>query len=399
MRRPWPASIHFGILVVLALAACASTTPTNGPPSSQEGDADLPLERAVLAEAVTPHWGATPGRPLLDDWGEVPAILDAGRLAVLLGEVADGPGGAWHRSWVAPDPASFPGDFFAWVPAQMDGRPVLQGQPIPDCPGAATIETIAPLLAPDRIRCFGSQPLEFETKTWLPASWSRYDVDPAWFGQSQDPTGAIALYDPKAPHRPPEPSISWIDARVAPGVEAPPFDFVVIVDGQFGHPESEGCKRTIDLEGWVPRPPAGSGVPPEVPADSARWCRQQFVVTGWETALGPEGRPLDPRTPQLHRSPIPPPGIPVACGGVGMPPLLVRINPARVDPVWIEAGAATNVLPFFGPEFRLELDGEPRVTAPNGVTIVDGDVIDPDRGRTGLNVCPGGDTVGFSVAH
>ena len=174
---------------------------------------------------------------------------------------------------------------------------------------------------------------------------------------------------------------------------------VVAVDGQFGHPESAQCARTVNFEGWIPRPPAGSGVPPEDPADSARWCRQQFVVTGWEIVLGPERRPLDPSTPQLHRSPIPPPGIPVGCGGVGMPPLLVRINPARADPVWIEAGAATNVLPFFGPEFRLEFDGEPRVTAPDGVTIVDGDVIDPDRGRPGLDVCPGGETVGFSVAH
>lgn len=358
----------------------------------------MPLERVILSEPVTPHWGAEPGRALLDDWGEGPTLVDEGRLAVLLGDTADGPGGPWARTWIASDPSSYPGDYFAWLPTRVEGRPVLLTEPAPDCPDGPTVAAISPLLAPDRLRCFGADALQFEAKTWLPVTWSRYDVDPAWFGQSQDPSGAVTLFDPQAPRRPPDPSIDWIDARLAPGVEAPPFDFVLAIDGQFDHPDSERCRRSVDMEGWVPRPPPGSGVPPEDAADSVRWCRQQFVVTGWEAVLGPEGRPLDETAPQLHRSPIPPPGIPTGCGGVGMPPLLVRIDPSRLDPVWIEAGEATGVLPFFGPEFRLELDGDPRVSAPNGVTIVDGEVIDPDRGRPGLDVCPGGDTVSFSVA-
>jgi hypothetical protein len=37
-----------------------------------------------------------------------------------------------------------------------------------------------------------------------------------------------------------------------------------------------------------------------------------------------------------------------------------------------------------------------RVRAANGVTLVDGEVVDPDRGKPGLAVCPGGDSISFN---
>ncbi|HEV8490324.1 MAG TPA: hypothetical protein VGQ58_11115 [Candidatus Limnocylindrales bacterium] len=146
-----------------------------------------------------------------------------------------------------------------------------------------------------------------------------------------------------------------------------------------------------------PRPPPGAGLPLESREDSARWCRQQFVLSGWEVMAGPEGRPLDPARPQLHRSPLPPPGVPVACGGVGMPPLRLRIDLDRLDPVWLDVAGGSRSLAFFGPEFLVEVGEEPRITTPGGLVLIDGDVIDPDRGRPGLAVCPGGSVVAFSV--
>jgi hypothetical protein len=120
-------------------------------------------------------------------------------------------------------------------------------------------------------------------------------------------------------------------------------------------------------------------------------------LSSWTVLNGPEGRPLDAAKPQLHRV-IPPPGVVSSCGGVGMAPLRIRIDMARVDPVWIESGNARDVVPFFGPQFRLDLAGQPRITAPGRLAIADGDIIDPDRGRPGLLVCPMGDTVSFEVA-
>jgi hypothetical protein len=81
-----------------------------------------------------------------------------------------------------------------------------------------------------------------------------------------------------------------------------------------------------------------------------------------------------------------------------MPPLHVRIDAEQAEPVWIEPGGKGRSMVFFDPEFRLELAGEPRVTAPNGVVLVDGAIVDPDRGAPGLSVCPGGDIVSFSMA-
>jgi hypothetical protein len=44
---------------------------------------------------------------------------------------------------------------------------------------------------------------------------------------------------------------------------------------------------------------------------------------------------------------------------------------------------------------RLVLGDLPAVVGPNGVVLVDREVVDPDRGKPGLPVCPGGQVVGF----
>jgi hypothetical protein len=140
-------------------------------------------------------------------------------------------------------------------------------------------------------------------------------------------------------------------------------------------------------------------VPAEAPADSAQWCREQFVVSAWQALLGPEGRPIDPADPQLHRREYRlPPGQVLACGGVGMPPLTMRIDPTQIDPVWIDLPGGRRSMPVFGPEFRIRLD-PPRVESTTGVTLVDREVVDPDRGKPGLWLCPSGEVVTFDIAQ
>jgi hypothetical protein len=138
-------------------------------------------------------------------------------------------------------------------------------------------------------------------------------------------------------------------------------------------------------------------MPVEAAADSVQRCREQFVVTSWQALLGGEGRPIDVRDPQLHRREYRvPPGMGLSCAGAGMQPLTIRIDPSQVDPVWVESafGRSTAV---FSDDFRIVLD-PPRVQSSTGVTLVNGEVLDPDRGKPGLALCPGGESVWFAVA-
>jgi hypothetical protein len=163
------------------------------------------------------------------------------------------------------------------------------------------------------------------------------------------------------------------------------------VTGRFDDASAAGCRRTLANGG------AGIGLPDEAPADSVTWCRQQFVVSGWEVVLGSEGRPFDPRDPQLHRRELAPPaGVPLGCRGVGVPPLTIRIDPSQVEPVWVETPGGHRSVAVFGPTFRLA-DNPLRVEAGNSAALVNGDVVDPDRGKPGIAVCPGGDVVSFDV--
>jgi hypothetical protein len=170
-----------------------------------------------------------------------------------------------------------------------------------------------------------------------------------------------------------------------------PLGLYLRVTGHFDDPTAADCTRAVAV--GVP----GRGVPVEGQSDSVQWCREQLVVSAWQALLGPEGRPIDPRDPQLHRREFRiPPGVLLACGGVGMPPLTIRIDPTQPDPVWIALPGGRQSVAQFGQEFRVLLD-PPRVQSTTGVTLVDGEVLDPDKGKPGLSICPGGEVVTFDV--
>jgi hypothetical protein len=239
--------------------------------------------------------------------------------------------------------------------------------------------------------------MTFDARSWLPGTVPTYDVDPAWYGTNGDPAGTTSLFEPGRPAfgpgaiTSPQAAGAWIDARVPPAVGRLPVGVLLRVTGRFDDPTAAGCRRVLANGG------ASIGLPVEAPADSVTWCRQQFVVSGWRVVLGSEGRPFDPADPQLHRAElVPPPGTPLSCGGVGMPPLTIRIDPSQPEPVWIETPGGRRSVAVFGASFHIAADPL-RVQATNGASLANGEVVDPDRGKPGIAVCPGGSVVGFDV--
>lgn len=398
------------ILVVLAalVGGCATSV---APAPSARPDVAIPslapvalpgaalgFERATLLEPLVPRLGATPDGPEMRSQPDgIPEALDRGRRVVLLGDPQPGPGGEWVRVWVEPSLQVSPGDFYAWLPTARDGREVLGRIDPVACPELATIQTLAPLVQQDRLRCVGDREVTIDGRTGQLGAVPMYDVEPAWYGMNAAPAPTVLFdagpirFGPGAKTQPGG-NGGWLDAKIPPGVAALPIGFFVRVSGHFDDPTAATCRRRI--AGALP----GQGPPVEAAVDSVQWCREQFVVSAWQALLGPEGRPIDLADPQLHRREFrPQPGVLLACGGVGMQPLTIRIDPGQIDPVWVESGKErSRSLAIFGDEFRLLLDPV-RVQATTGVTLVDGEKVDPDRGKPGLAVCPGGETVWFDV--
>ena len=405
----WPSRAVAGRLVVtvaalMAIGACSSIPQPSAPltptasltPAALKSGA-IGVARATLVEPLVPIVGDRPDGPeMRSEPDGNPAALEKGRKVVILGAPQPGPRSPMVRVWVEPSTEVWPGDFYAWLPTIDGVRQTLQLIEPARCPAEATIQTLAPLVQQDRLICAGSTTVTIDARSGQLGSVPLYDVDPAWYGTNAGPATA-ALFDPgparfgPAATLSPEAAGAWIEPRVPPDVPLLPFGLFLRVTGQFDHPSAAGCRRAI------PNAIAGMGLPAEAAAESAQWCREQFVVSAWQALLGPEGRPIDLADPQLHRREFAvPPGARLACGGVGMPPLTVRIDLAQPDPVWIETPGGHRSMARFGPEFHLRSDPV-RVEATNGVTLVSGEILDPDKGKPGLALCPGGDVISFDV--
>ncbi len=385
-----------GALVLVACACSSTPTPAPVPSAVQLHVAARGLPRAIVTDSFFLRADGPDGPELRDDLGHR-LVLDPGRFAVPLGDPQPGPGGSWVRAWIAPSLTVWPGDFTAWIQLSNRGLPTVQLVDAPACPTEATIRSLAPLTPPDRLACAGSTRLTFEARTWLPGTVATYDVDPAWYGTNLDAAGTTSLFDPgpigfgPGATVTPDQAGSWIDARLPPDVPRLPVGVLLRVTGQFDDPTAATCHRTL------PNGFASMGLPVEAAEDSVSWCRRQFVVDEWQPVLGSEGRPFDPADPQLHRNEfVPPPGAAMACGGVGMPPLTIRIDPTQVEPVWIELPTGRRSVARFSSAFRL-LPNPTRVQATDGATLVDREVLDPDRGKPGIVICPEGDVVEFDL--
>jgi hypothetical protein len=120
-----------------------------------------------------------------------------------------------------------------------------------------------------------------------------------------------------------------------------------------------------------------------------------MVIEQWTPLLGPEDRPIDPGNPQLHRHPA---GNGV-CEGVGMGPLVFRIDPAQLDPVWLEPAGGNSrfrIIPNFGPGFRAAFTPDLVILdAANQVVASDGTPVNPDGKLAGHSICATGRAVLF----
>ena len=293
------------VVTLVLLSACAPSDPAasaRGPdavdprlvpsvPEPVRGQG-MVTDRTTVVVSVEPQWEpGSGGIGMSDDWGEHPVLLEPPvPVSVLAGPVTVD-GEEWYQVYVLPDSMRWPSDFSAWVPATHDGADVLDVPAPTDCPDAEAGQ-IGALSPTGRVACFGDQTLRFAARSWLGGHWVPYEVEPAWLGTSIEDTRTVSLFEAGGGEfpRPPDPRILWIDARVPPDIEMPPFDVTLLVEAQFDHPEARDCRRTRDRSGPPPQP-ATAGLPDE-PADaSGTWCRGQLVLTGWDLLLGPEGRP------------------------------------------------------------------------------------------------------------
>jgi hypothetical protein len=165
-------------------------------------------------------------------------------------------------------------------------------------------------------------------------------------------------------------------------VEVPPIGFVIELTMHAADPAARSCVRTVNSD----------EDPPERPQDSVRWCASRLVADRWTAKLGPEGRPIDPAHPQLHR--IEGSGV---CSGVNSGPMTFRMDPMALDPVWLEGTGGYRLIPRFTDKFQPAF--EPDFVIVNGAGVViarDGLRINPNEGSmTGAYLCPTGVSVDF----
>jgi hypothetical protein len=229
------------------------------------------------------------------------------------------------------------------------------------------LSTLAALDPFSRARCQGAATFTIEGRTWEAVLPVWYDIQPNWLGPWTGP-GPYSVSLRKA---------GLVDVRLPPGLEQPPLDITVQADVHVADAASAACQRS-DSDQWLPV---------ESPEDSRLWCAVQLVMERWEPLLGPEDRPFDANSPQLHR--FEPSSV---CGGVNMGRVTFRIDPSRLDPVWLEATPGGQpILAWFGPDFRVAFEPDLVVVDTAGHVVArDGLPVDPEGRLAGHFLCATG---------
>lgn len=391
------AGVVAAIAAVLGVAVVAwllAPGPASAPPADPDGAAPaaLPATRPAVVLLSVPFHKAPAGPVIRDEFDENDELARVGQVVTVLEDRVVPGSGQWVRVFVEVDPSAWPGDFFAWLPVTASGRPVLEPRDVPPCPETLDLAGLAPLSPSDRLRCAGGDPMTLDARLVFASGYAAYDVDPAFFGGREDRTAVVGLADAdRVWGLSADTSGPWMDAVVAPGVAVPPIDVDARVTGRFDHPAAAACRRTYTAPAFDPPAPPDAGMPPEVPADSAAWCRGRFVITGWTITAGPERRAPVAGEVQLHRT------FGGACAGVGMDgPLVFRINLAEPDPVWIaRPGDALRIIPRFSNRFTFVRDPEPGISDGAGLVIRDGTAFDPNLALAGHGICPSGGEISF----
>jgi hypothetical protein len=406
MRR-W---VTGAIALAVVLSGCVGRGEPAIDPIRASGSPQTPSElsdaragaRATLLETVVPQWEPGPeGRQMVDEFGENVYPLEAPAELLILEQrlAADVP---WLRVYVLPNQATSASDFFTWIPAtDAYGNLILAVHGPEECPETETIEAIASISILARARCFGDGELTLEGVTWFGGESDYQKVEPSWLGSDFAKPSSVGLYAAREERGFRLMQLPSINVHVPPDVPLPPQDFGVRVHGTFNHAAAAACTRRVNREIFGPVPP-DTGLTDGTPGESEQWCRGLFVATSWEIVTGPEGRAIRSDDVQLHRWPYED-GM---CAGVGMGQMVFRIDPAELDPIWLETrpgeigpGEGFRVVPFFGKDFRVRTDPELVVLAPapdHTVIAREGQPLDPDAPLFGYSVCPMGEVVSIT---
>jgi hypothetical protein len=190
--------------------------------------------------------------------------------------IVDGPtragGEDWYRIQWQPTPTydGIPG----WMPATIDGHPVVQ--PVaPRCPSSvADVVDLVDLVAAERLACFGDRPITLGPVTLrdLPDKTFPATGSPTWLAGS----ATIAMFGSAGPQGVDGPLL----VRAGPDLATLPLDTWLEVTGHFDDPAAAGCQRS-----WTGD--AGSTPSPETPAEQVLSCREQFVITAVRTVPAP----------------------------------------------------------------------------------------------------------------
>ena len=371
---------------LLAWTTAGEARPTPPAVADQDPDRARAARPATVLQSVPFH--RAPGGPAIrDEFGENEELTRAGQLVTILEEQVVPGSGQWVRVFVEVDPNAWPGDFYAWLPVAANGKPVLEPQEVVDCPADLDLDTLAPLVPSDRLRCAGDKPVTMEARTVFEAGYCGLPRGSGVLRRARGPVGR---------HRP---GAARGGTRDAPGHDGSMAGRRRCARG----PGAAGGRgRPADR---AVRPPCCGSLPPHCRDPGLRspapgrcraaargtggqrgLCRRRFVITGWTITAGPERQPPVPGQVQLHRSLFG--GV---CAGVGMDgPLAFRIDLAQPDPVWIErAGGALRIIPRFSNRFSFVKDPEPGISDGAGLVIRDGTTFDPEIGFAGHSTVRG----------
>jgi hypothetical protein len=349
--------------------------------------ASIPKVRLANVDVDTPVSGSAGGPPLLDAQGNPITVSTRMPLAVFEGPVSAG-ADIWFRVSPLSNPFSGPADYVAWLPF----HDVHRAQTItfldpPMCPDGDGISVLAALDPYSRAACLGAASLTFTGWTWDRRLPTWYRIAPAWLGEQNgavDSTISLSNRGPRDDQG--AAAFGSFELQLPPGLERPPFEFQVEANVHVADPAGATCVRTPDESALVPL---------DDPRDGHLWCTTRMVIEQWTPLLGPEDRPIDPGNPQLHRHPA---GNGI-CAGVGMGPLVFRMDPGQLDPVWLEpagGGMQFRIIPNFGPGFRAAFTPEFVILdAADQVVARDGTPVNPDGELAGHSICPTGRAVIF----
>ena len=315
---PWSGRSLALTLVVLVLAACSGAPATSStPPLSAASMTPAPIDSPPPSPSPEPTASESPAptEPVVhavgigsdsfarvvtndlrvrskpgvgEDSKKLEPLLQSGELLLVLSGPVEASGYEWYQ--VQPVDSfegteSYP---LGWVAgAGKDGEAWLKRAKV-ECPPLPTdLSEIVSARWIDakllEMMCFGDHAITFPARLVTPSEWCGLGewaaVEPEWMGECttapnylvglDDDEGEMALHPAWSPDA---------DLSLAPRVEAPPEDWpVVLVTGQFDHPDAINCRSSDE----------STDTPDLDRAMTVLRCRTLFVVTSLHELQGP----------------------------------------------------------------------------------------------------------------